>query len=147
MSSRIVVLISGGGTNLQAIIDACKSPAFPGTVVGVVSNKSDAYGLTRAQNANIETTSLSHKDFESRESYDKHLHETKPFTKSKTHDHNQQNVNISLQNKAFGAFRLARSMKSIEKLSICMVRDQKPLYKLGFSIFCLLKSTKCFILQ
>ena len=61
MSSRIVVLISGGGTNLQAIIDACESVDYPGKVVGVVSNKADAYGLTRAQNANIETVALSHK--------------------------------------------------------------------------------------
>jgi|TARA_B110000908_G_scaffold155541_1_gene193817 phosphoribosylglycinamide formyltransferase-1 len=68
--SRIVVLISGGGTNLQAIIDACKSPTFPGEVVGVLSNKPDAYGLVRASNADIETMSLSHKDFDSRENYD-----------------------------------------------------------------------------
>ena len=62
--SRIVVLISGGGTNLQAIIDACKSATFPGEVVGVLSNKTDAYGLVRASDANIETISLSHKDFD-----------------------------------------------------------------------------------
>jgi phosphoribosylglycinamide formyltransferase-1 len=73
MSSRIVVLISGGGTNLQAIIDACKLANYPGSVVGVISNKTDAYGLTRAKNANIETITLSHKDFESRESYDQAL--------------------------------------------------------------------------
>ena len=68
--SRIVVLISGSGTNLQAIIDACKSAKFPGEVVGVLSNKADAYGLVRAKDANIETISLSHKDFDSREDYD-----------------------------------------------------------------------------
>ena len=73
MSSRIVVLISGSGTNLQAIIDAGKLTSYPGAVVGVVSNKSDAYGLIRAQHAEIDTVSLSHKDFESRESYDKAL--------------------------------------------------------------------------
>ena len=73
MSSRIVVLISGGGTNLQAIIDACELADYPGSVVGVVSNKSDAYGLTRAKNAAIDTVTLSHKDFESRESYDEAL--------------------------------------------------------------------------
>ncbi|PCH96135.1 MAG: phosphoribosylglycinamide formyltransferase [Gammaproteobacteria bacterium] len=73
MSSRIVVLISGGGTNLQAIIDAAELADYPGVVVGVVSNKSDAYGLTRAQNAEIETVSLSHKDFENRTSYDQAL--------------------------------------------------------------------------
>lgn len=73
MTSRIVVLISGSGTNLQAIIDACKSTDYPGSVVGVVSNKVDAYGLTRANNANIKTIALSHKDFESREGYDQAL--------------------------------------------------------------------------
>jgi phosphoribosylglycinamide formyltransferase-1 len=67
------VLISGGGTNLQAIIDACKLPDYPGSVVGVISNKTDAYGLTRAKDANIETVALSHKDFEDRESYDQAL--------------------------------------------------------------------------
>lgn len=73
MSSRIVVLISGHGTNLQAIIDASELADFPGSVVGVVSNKGDAYGLTRAKNANIATVALSHKEFESRESYDQAL--------------------------------------------------------------------------
>lgn len=70
MSSRIVVLISGGGTNLQAIIDACKLDNFPGEVVGVVSNKADAYGLTRAENNKIPNKTLSHKDYDSREAYD-----------------------------------------------------------------------------
>lgn len=73
MSSRIVVLISGSGTNLQAIIDACKSANYPGSVVGVVSNKDDAYGLIRAKDADIATVTLSHKEFESRESYDQAL--------------------------------------------------------------------------
>lgn len=73
MRSRIVVLISGGGTNLQAIIDACKQENYGGEVVAVVSNKADAYGLTRAQEADIATTVLSHKDFDSREDYDSAL--------------------------------------------------------------------------
>jgi phosphoribosylglycinamide formyltransferase-1 len=73
MSSRIVVLISGGGTNLQAIIDACTDSNYPAEVVGVVSNKADAYGLTRAQDADIATVSLSHKEFDRREDYDQAL--------------------------------------------------------------------------
>lgn len=73
MSCRIVVLISGSGTNLQAIIDACTDTNYPAEVVGVVSNKADAYGLTRAENADIAATSLSHKEFDSREDYDKAL--------------------------------------------------------------------------
>ena len=73
MSSRIVVLISGSGTNLQAIIDACNDVDYPGSVVGVVSNKLDAYGLTRANNAEIKTLALSHKVFATREAYDEEL--------------------------------------------------------------------------
>jgi len=73
MSSKIVVLISGGGTNLQAIIDACTDSAYPAEVVGVISNKEDVYGLTRAKNADIATVALSHKAFDSREDYDQAL--------------------------------------------------------------------------
>jgi len=73
MSTRIVVLISGGGTNLQAIIDACTDSNFPAEVVGVVSNKEDVYGLTRAKDADIATVALSHKSFDSREDYDQAL--------------------------------------------------------------------------
>jgi len=70
MRSRIVVLISGGGTNLQAIIDACKALDYPGEVVGVISNVADAYGLTRAKNSAIPAITLSHKEYDSRENYD-----------------------------------------------------------------------------
>ncbi len=73
MSSKIVVLISGGGTNLQAIIDACADNNYPAEVVGVISNKEDVYGLTRAQNADIANLALSHKAFDSREDYDQAL--------------------------------------------------------------------------
>ena len=73
MSSRIVVLISGSGTNLQAIIDACKTADYPGKVVGVIYNKKDAYGLTRDNDSGIKTLALSHKDFDSREDYDQSL--------------------------------------------------------------------------
>lgn len=70
MKKRIVVLISGSGTNLQAIIDACNNAQYPGEVVAVGSNKADAYGLTRASDAGIEGFTLSHKAFDSREAYD-----------------------------------------------------------------------------
>ncbi|MEW6998643.1 phosphoribosylglycinamide formyltransferase [Colwelliaceae bacterium BS250] len=73
VSKRIVVLISGNGSNLQAIIDDCKAQRLPGEVVGVVSNKADVYGLTRAANDNIGSCVLSHKDFASREDYDQQL--------------------------------------------------------------------------
>ncbi|NQY63733.1 MAG: phosphoribosylglycinamide formyltransferase [Alteromonadaceae bacterium] len=73
MRSRILVLISGNGSNLQAIINACKSENYPGEVVAVISNKADVYGLTRAQEANIDAQVLSHQSFDSRENYDQAL--------------------------------------------------------------------------
>ncbi|STE95591.1 phosphoribosylglycinamide formyltransferase 1 [Escherichia coli] len=48
---NIVVLISGNGSNLQAIIDACKTNKIKGTVRAVFSNKADAFGLERARQA------------------------------------------------------------------------------------------------
>ena len=50
---NIVVLISGNGSNLQAIIDACRTNKITGNVVAVLSNKADAYGLERAKLADI----------------------------------------------------------------------------------------------
>ena len=73
MSNRIVVLISGGGTNLQALIDACNTENYPGEIVGVISNKLDAYGLQRASDANIPQQALNHKSFDTRELYDQAL--------------------------------------------------------------------------
>ena len=49
MLKRIVVLISGGGSNLQSVIDACEQKRLPAQVVGVISNKEKAYGLERAK--------------------------------------------------------------------------------------------------
>ena len=73
ISCRIVVLISGSGTNLQAIIDACRSGQIAGNVVGVISNEPSAYGLTRALRANIVAVNLNHRDYESRTLYDQAL--------------------------------------------------------------------------
>lgn len=69
----IVVLISGSGTNLQAIIDAAASGELPVTIEAVISDKSDAYGLERAQKAGIKTLSLEYKGFDNREAYDAEL--------------------------------------------------------------------------
>ncbi|MDX1993000.1 MAG: phosphoribosylglycinamide formyltransferase [bacterium] len=52
---RMVVMISGGGSNLQALIDAVQSGRLPVQILAVVSNRKSAYGLTRAQNASIPT--------------------------------------------------------------------------------------------
>jgi len=70
---RIVVLISGSGTNLQAIVDAAKNGQFAGEVVGVISNNAGAYGLTRAQQASIPTQLLKHSDYSSRQNFEQAL--------------------------------------------------------------------------
>lgn len=67
----IAVLISGRGSNLQSLIDACASDDFPARISVVLSNKADAYGLVRAQTAGIPTHVISHKDFADRESFER----------------------------------------------------------------------------
>ena len=66
----VAVLISGSGSNLQAIIDAEQAGELPIDIRVVVSNRADAHGLTRARAAGIETRVLSHKNFPSRAHYD-----------------------------------------------------------------------------
>ena len=66
----IVVLISGSGSNLQAILDACKAGFIAGRVSGVISNKAEVFGLTRATDAGVPAQVLDHKQFADRASYD-----------------------------------------------------------------------------
>lgn len=70
---NIVVLISGNGSNLQAIIDACKQKKIKGTLRAVFSNKADAFGLERAREAGIPAHSLEANQFASREAFDRQL--------------------------------------------------------------------------
>jgi phosphoribosylglycinamide formyltransferase 1 len=60
---KVGVLISGRGSNLQALIDACADPAFPAEIVLVLSNKADAFGLERARQAGIPAAVVSHRDY------------------------------------------------------------------------------------
>ncbi|MEO1320844.1 MAG: formyltransferase family protein, partial [Pseudomonadota bacterium] len=69
----VTVLISGGGTNLQALIDAARSPVNPYRVAHVISDKPDAYGLTRAKDAGIDTTVVSRHKGEDRSVFDARL--------------------------------------------------------------------------
>ncbi|WP_369990180.1 phosphoribosylglycinamide formyltransferase [Pseudomonas xanthosomatis] len=65
---NVVVLLSGSGSNLQALIDsACDSPA---RIRAVISNRADAYGLERARAAGIDTAVLAHGGFDGREAFD-----------------------------------------------------------------------------
>ncbi len=70
---KIAVLISGNGSNLQAIINHQKDHTELYEIALVISNKAEAYGLVRAQEANIETRVVDHKQFDNRESFDAEL--------------------------------------------------------------------------
>ena len=73
MTARLVVLISGNGSNLQAILDACSTGELDAKVVSVISNKADAFGLTRAKNAAVESIYFPKEEIEARREYDARL--------------------------------------------------------------------------
>ncbi|RBP84202.1 phosphoribosylglycinamide formyltransferase [Marinomonas rhizomae] len=73
MSFPIVVLISGSGSNLQALIDQSLQGLLNINICAVISNKAEAYGLERAKVAGIPTHTLNHKSFDSREEFDAEL--------------------------------------------------------------------------
>ena len=82
-TKRLVVLISGSGSNLQAIIDAYARPSKEANdtpqeaiVSCVISNRPDAFGLTRASEAGIETACIDHTQFINRDEFDRALKET-----------------------------------------------------------------------
>jgi phosphoribosylglycinamide formyltransferase-1 len=70
---RIVVLVSGNGSNLQAIIDACQQKKINGTLAAVFSNKADAFGLERAREAGIPAHALAATQFANRAAFDREL--------------------------------------------------------------------------
>ncbi len=72
---RIVVLVSGSGSNLQALIDAVAEGRIRGRIAAVLSNNPQAYGLERARRAGIPTEVVDHRDFPSRETFDRALAE------------------------------------------------------------------------
>ncbi len=75
MKKPIAVLISGNGSNLQALIEACAREDYPARIALVFSNKTDAYGLERARQAGIATQAFSHKDYADRARFDAALHD------------------------------------------------------------------------
>ena len=72
---RIAVLISGSGSNLEAIINSCNSNSINGKIVCVISNNPDAYGLKRAEKYNLRTKVIKHEDYLNRDSFDAALDE------------------------------------------------------------------------
>jgi phosphoribosylglycinamide formyltransferase-1 len=67
---NLAVLISGRGSNLQSLIDACARPDFPAQIAVVISNRPNVFGLQRAEKAGIPTVTIDHKDFVSREEFE-----------------------------------------------------------------------------
>ncbi len=74
--TRTVVLISGGGSNLQALIDQVEHGSLPLDISLVISNNPNAYGLERATTAGIDTAVINHRDFECRLDFDQALMQT-----------------------------------------------------------------------
>ncbi len=73
---KVVVLVSGGGSNLQALIDGQKDGTLPIDITAVISNRPDVKGLDRARDAGICAELLDHKNFDSRDSFDAALMKT-----------------------------------------------------------------------
>ncbi|HWI60645.1 MAG TPA: phosphoribosylglycinamide formyltransferase [Symbiobacteriaceae bacterium] len=73
---RIGVMLSGRGSNLQALLDACAAGKVDGQVVVVISDKADAYGLTRARNAGVEAIFVDPAAYETKNAYNVALAET-----------------------------------------------------------------------
>ena len=67
---RVGVLISGRGSNMAALVEAARDPAYPAEIVCVVSNRPDAAGLKFAQDQNISTHVVDHKNYATREAFD-----------------------------------------------------------------------------
>ena len=72
---KVAVLISGRGSNMQEIVKACENADFPAQVVLVLANKIDAEGLKFAESKNIKTAFVNHREFSSREEFDKKVSE------------------------------------------------------------------------
>jgi formyltetrahydrofolate-dependent phosphoribosylglycinamide formyltransferase len=73
MTARLVILISGNGSNLQAILDACENGSLPASIAAVISNVDTAYGLVRAQNAGVQAIYFPKFASEPRQNYDSRL--------------------------------------------------------------------------
>jgi phosphoribosylglycinamide formyltransferase 1 len=73
--AKVAVLISGEGSNLQSLIDACRDEDYPAEISCVISNRDDAYGLNRAANESIPCHVVNPQDFLTREAFDQAMQE------------------------------------------------------------------------
>ena len=93
---RVLSMVSGGGTNLQAIIDSVKNGMITNTeLVGVISNNKNAYALTRAKENGIDAKCISPKDYESREVFNQELLKAVDRRLSKPH-HQYSSISDSI---------------------------------------------------
>ena len=72
---KIAVMISGSGSNLEAIVKACNAKNIDGEIVYVISNNPDAYGIERAKKYNIPVKIIDHKNYKNRDDFDDALEE------------------------------------------------------------------------
>ena len=72
---RVGILISGRGSNMRALIEACKADDYPAEIVTVISNRPNAPGLEYARSENIQTVTIDHKQYDSREPFERALHQ------------------------------------------------------------------------
>ncbi|MGE3066744.1 MAG: phosphoribosylglycinamide formyltransferase [Hyphomicrobiaceae bacterium] len=70
MKKRVAILISGRGSNMVSLAEACRTPGYPAEVALVLSNRPDAAGLERARAAGLRTLVIDHKPFASRDAFD-----------------------------------------------------------------------------
>ena len=70
---KVAVLISGRGTNLQALMTACSDPSYPAEIVLVISSHAEAKGIKWAGDANLPTLAISHQDFANRADFDREM--------------------------------------------------------------------------
>ena len=73
---RVAVLVSGRGSNMVALAEACQAPGFPAEIALVLSNRPDAGGLARAASMGIATAVVDHKSFDTRLAFEEAVHET-----------------------------------------------------------------------
>ena len=75
MKKRVAILISGRGSNMQALVEAARAPGYPAEIVAIISSRPDAGGLAWAKDQGLPASVIHHKDFGSREAFDDAMHQ------------------------------------------------------------------------
>jgi phosphoribosylglycinamide formyltransferase-1 len=124
---RVSIVISGRGSNMSALIDACKDSSYPADIVSVISNRPDAPGLDVAAKAGIDTRTVDHKAYGSREAFEADLVCSAGFMRLLTEGFveawrdRQLNIHPSLLPAFKGLHTHERAVEAGVKLSGCTV--------------------------